>query len=108
MGWVAPLPAVPRRLWLAGIGWVLCAVNLCWRQEIWANTPRASAVLQCSLWLLTLALLPQLALLGWQWLQRWALPHWLQVLAAMAYIGAVGVLVLLWLVVFIGGMVLFA
>lgn len=92
-----PLPALGNRLAFTLLAMMAGAFNLVYLQEIWPHTPAAKLVLSVVLWLVGLALLPQLMWWSWRWLRAYTGPGWVQLLATAAYLTGACVALVAWL-----------
>jgi hypothetical protein len=92
-------------LWLTLAGLVGGVLNLALVEEIWPHTPVAASVLTTLLWLLMLALLPQLLVWGRRWMWDYIGPAWMRLLLSICYGAAAFVAIGVWILLLLGGIV---
>ena len=92
-----PLPPLGRRLVFTLLATAAVGLNLLCLPELWPHTPNACRVLAVALWLLGLALVPQLMWWVWRWLRAYTGPGWVRLLATAAYLAGACVALVGWL-----------
>jgi hypothetical protein len=100
---IAPPPAFGPRLWLTLATGVVGGLNLVFYSEIWPHTPAARPLLSALLWLVVLALPPQLLWWVWRWLRAYTGPGWLRLLATAVFLSGACLVLAGWLAVLAGG-----
>jgi hypothetical protein len=96
-------PPLGTRLWLTVAGLVGGITNLVLLREIWPHTPAAASVLAVLVWLLMLALLPQLLVWGRRWMWDYIGPAWVRLLLSVCYGAAAFVAIGAWVLLLLGG-----
>jgi hypothetical protein len=97
------IPAIGLRLWLTLAALLGSSLNLALLREIWLHTPAAAPVLAALVWLLVLALIPQLLVWGRSWMWGYVGPAWLRLLLGICYVGAAFVGIGIWVLLLLGG-----
>jgi hypothetical protein len=99
-------PPLGTRLWLTLVCLIGGTLNLALLREIWPHTPAAASVLGVLVWLLMLALLPQLLVWGRCWMWGCVGPAWVRLLLSVCYGAAAFVAIGVWLLLLLGGLAL--
>jgi hypothetical protein len=93
-------------LWLTLVCLIGGILNLALLREIWPHTPAAASVLGVLVWLLMLALLPQLLVWGRRWMWDCVGPSWVRLLLSVCYGAAAFVAIGIWILLLLGGVAL--